>query len=197
MNTSTKEASSEERSRIFDNKSLAKVAVFAAVISAMSFVRIAVGPVPITLENLGIMLTGVVLGPWLGALSVILLLALTALGLPLLGGTGGLADFVGPASGYLLGFVIGAFVIGLIAHSGKKLSAWKTALACLAGGMLIPYIFGIPVTALVINQPLQTAAYSALIFIPGDIVKIIVATLISSALWKAYPAAFPEKLLAQ
>ncbi|MFT8358134.1 biotin transporter BioY [Bifidobacterium aquikefiri] len=188
MNTSTK-----ERTRIFDNRSLAKVAVFAALISVLSFIRIAVGPVPISLENLAVMLAGVVLGPWLGALSVILLLALTALGLPLLGGNGGLALFVSPTAGYLLGFVIGAFVIGLISHSGKGFNIWKTALACLVGGMLIPYIFGIPVTALVIDQPIRTAAYSALVFIPGDIMKIVVATLVTSALWKAYPAAFAQK----
>ncbi|MFT8592472.1 MAG: biotin transporter BioY [Bifidobacterium sp.] len=178
----------------FDNRSLARMAVFAALISAFSFIRVAVGPVPITMENLAVMLAGVVLGPWLAACSVLLLLALTALGLPLLGGNGGLAVFVGPTAGYLLGFVVGAFLIGLISNSGNRLNIWKTACACLIGGMLVPYGFGIPVTALVVGQPVATAAYSALIFIPGDAIKIVVATIISSALWKAYPAAFSRHM---
>lgn len=187
-------ASSTQSKTMFDNHGLTKVAVFAALLAVFSFVRIAIGPVPITLQNLAVMLAGIVLGPWLAALSVLLMLALTALGLPLLGGNGGLAVFVGPTAGYLLGFVVGAFIVGLIAQYGNRLTTWKTAIACVMGGMVLPYACGIPITALVLNQHISTAAISAIAFIPGDVVKVILATAIAAALWKAYPAAFPQQL---
>jgi biotin transport system substrate-specific component len=178
----------------FNNRDLARIAVFTAILAAFSFIRIPIGPVPITMQTLAVMLAGTVLGPWLGALSVLLLLALVLIGLPLLGGNGGFAVFVGPTAGYLLGFVLGALVVGLIAHHGHRLAWWKTALACLCGGMLIPYLCGVPVTALILGQSLANTAWSALPFVPGDIVKIVLATVITGALWKAYPAAFPQSL---
>lgn len=183
--------------RRFENRDLARIAVFTALLTAFSFIRIPVGPVPVTMQTLAVMLAGTILGPWLGALSVLLLLALTLVGLPLLGGNGGFAVFVGPTAGYLLGFVLGAVVIGLIAHQGHRLIWWKTAIACVCGGMVVPYLCGIPVTALILGQPLGTTAFSAVAFLPGDIVKAVLATLITAALWRAYPAAFPSSLRRQ
>lgn len=178
----------------FNNRDLARIAMFTAILAVFSFIRIPVGPVPVTMQTLAVMLAGTVLGPWLGALSVLLLLALVLIGLPLLGGNGGFAVFVGPTAGYLLGFVIGALIVGLIAHSGHHMTWWKTAIACICGGMLIPYICGVPVTAVILGQSLSNTAWSVLAFVPGDLAKIVLATLITSALWKAYPAAFPASL---
>lgn len=178
----------------FDNRDLARIAVFTAILAAFSFIRIPIGPVPITMQNLAVMLAGTVLGPWLGALAVLLFLALVLVGLPLLGGNGGFAVFVGPTAGYLLGFALGALIVGLIAHQGHRLTWWKTALACVCGGMLVPYLCGIPVTAAVLGQNIANTAWSAAAFVPGDIVKIVLATVITGALWKAYPSAFQASL---
>ena len=178
----------------FDATDLARVAVFAALIAALGLPGSfsVFGGVPITAQTFGVMLAGAILGPRLGALSIVALLALTAAGLPLLaGGRGGISVFVGPSAGYLIGWIAGAFVIGLIVHSSaRKPAAWRTALAMLVGGILVVYAFGIPVQSLVTRLPLAETALTSLVFIPGDLVKVVLATLTVSTLLRAYPRAF-------
>ena len=178
----------------FDATDLARVAVFAALVAALGLPGSfsVFGGVPITAQTFGVMLAGAILGPRLGALSIVALLALTAAGLPLLaGGRGGISVFVGPSAGYLIGWIAGAFVIGLIVHSSaRKPAAWRTALAMLVGGILVVYAFGIPVQSLVTRLPLAETALTSLVFIPGDLVKVALATVTVGTLLRAYPRAF-------
>ncbi|MDQ3283545.1 MAG: ABC transporter permease subunit, partial [Acidobacteriota bacterium] len=76
-------------------------------------------------------------------LSMVVLLALVAIGLPLLsGGRGGIGVFVGPTAGYLLGWILGAFVVGLVVHAGGRRITWfRTALGVVVGG-IIGYFVG-------------------------------------------------------
>jgi biotin transport system substrate-specific component len=113
-------------------------------------------------------------------------------GLPLLaGGRGGPGVFVSPSAGFLIGWIVGAFVIGVIAHprDGKPVW-WRVALGATVGGIGVVYAFGIPVLALVLGLSLGQAALNVLIFIPGDLIKVVLTVLIVMALGKAYPAAF-------
>ncbi|MDN4597295.1 biotin transporter BioY [Leifsonia virtsii] len=180
--------------RRLDATDLARVAVFAAIVAVLGLPGgISVfGSVPITAQTLGVMLAGAILGPWLGALSMAVLLALVALGLPLLsGGTGGLGVFVGPTAGYLFGWIVGAFVIGLIVHAGNRRPVWwRTLLGMVVGGILVVYAFGVPVTSLVLRLPLDVIAKSSLVFVPGDLAKAVIATAIVMTLVRAYPRAF-------
>lgn len=180
--------------RRLDATDLARVAVFAAIVAVLGLPGgISVfGSVPITAQTLGVMLAGAILGPWLGALSMAVLLALVALGLPLLsGGTGGLGVFVGPTAGYLFGWIVGAFVIGLIVHAGNRKPVWwRTLLGMIVGGILVVYAFGVPVTSLVLRLPLDVIAKSSLVFVPGDLAKAVIATAIVMTLVRAYPRAF-------
>ena len=181
-------------SRTLDATDLARVAVFAALIAVLglpgSFPL--VGGVPITAQTLGVMLAGAVLGPWLGALSVTVLLALVAAGLPLLaGGRGGFGVFLGPTAGYALGWILGAIVIGLIVHAGgRRPVVWRTALAMIAGGVVAIYALGIPVQSLVTRLPLGETALTSLIFVPGDLIKAALATVIVTTLVRVYPRGF-------
>lgn len=79
-------------------KDLTFIALGAAIISAVSLLPQLqlVGPVPITLQMLAIMTVSAILGAKRGGLAVLIFLLLAAAGLPLLGGKGGLAPFVGP-----------------------------------------------------------------------------------------------------
>lgn len=178
----------------FDATDLARAAVFAALIAVLglpgSFTLF--GGVPITAQTLGVMLAGAVLGPVVGAASVGALLALVAVGLPLLaGGRGGLAVFVGPTAGYLVGWLVGAVVVGLIVHlGGRRPVWWRTVAGLLVGGVLVVYAFGIPVQSAVLRLPIEQAALANLAFVPGDIVKVVVATLVVGALVRGYPRAF-------
>lgn len=173
---------------------LARVAVFAAVIAVLGLPGgfTVFGAVPITAQTLGVMLAGAILGPWLGAASVGLLLALVAIGMPLLaGGRGGIGVFAGPTAGYALGWLIGVVVIGLIVHAGgRKPVVWRTFTGMVAGGILGIYAVGIPVQALVTRMPLGETALTSLVFVPGDLTKSVLATAIVMTLVRAYPRAF-------
>ncbi|WP_407361599.1 biotin transporter BioY [Microbacterium sp. LBN7] len=173
---------------------LGRIAVFSALIVVLGTVIVPLpGGVPITAQTLGVMLAGLVLGPRVAPLAVVLVLALAALGLPVLaGGRGGLGVFVGPSAGYLLGWIAGVVVIGLLMRTGR-VTWWRAAAASLIGGVLVVYAFGIPVQALVTGVPLVPTAVSSLAFLPGDLIKVAAATLVVVALQRAYPRAFPAR----
>lgn len=174
---------------------LSRIAIFAALIAVLGIpgaIPAFGGAVPITAQTLGVMLAGAVLGPWRGAAAVIVFELLVLLGLPLLsGGRGGAGVFVGPSAGYLLGWILGAVVIGLILRADRRRPTWwRTALACVAGGILVIYAIGIPVQSLVTGLPLGPTALAGLLFVPGDLIKVALTTAIVVTLWRAYPAAF-------
>lgn len=114
----------------------------AAVLALSSQLALPVGPVPITLQSLAVVLVGAVLGPARGAGAVVLWLVLAALGAPLLaGGEGGAGKFVGPRAGFLFAFPIAAALAGLLVRHGRADGfgrATVMALAahgvCLGGG---------------------------------------------------------------
>ncbi len=183
--------------------SLAKIAVMTAlmaVLGAMPGIPVPLVPAPITLQTLAVMLAGIVLGPWRGAASMLLFNALVALGLPLLaGGRGGLGAFAGPSVGFILGWILATLVVGLVfrAMTGRLrpgISAGRvfTAafVASVVGAIVVLYACGIPGMALVAGLPLDKAALGSAAFLPGDLVKAVVASLLAAGLWKAYPRAF-------
>lgn len=172
---------------------LGRIAVFAALIIVLGTVVVPLpGGVPITAQTLGVMLAGLVLGPRVAPLSILVVLALAALGLPVLaGGRGGIGVFVGPTAGYMLGWIAGVVVIGLLLRTGRP-TWWRVVLSALVGGVLVVYAFGIPVQAVVTGVPLDLTALSALAFLPGDLIKVAAATLIVVALRRAYPRAFAD-----
>lgn len=194
MTDSATTVAAPSRTRSLDATDLARVAVFAAIIAVLGLPGgfTVFGSVPITAQTLGVMLAGAILGPWLGALSVTVVLTLVAVGLPLLaGGRGGVAVFLGPSAGYLLGWIVGAIVIGLIVHAGgRKPVIWRTFVGVVTGGILVVYAIGIPVQSLVTRLPLAETVLTSLVFLPGDLVKAVLATAIVTTLVKAYPRAF-------
>ena len=111
-------------------------AAVTAVCAQVSF-RLWFSPVPVTLQVLGVLLSGLVLGSRLGALSQISYLAMGAMGLPVFAGfTGGPVAFAGPTGGYLIGFVIGAFAAGWVFErlgGHTKLAAWAGGIAGILG----------------------------------------------------------------
>lgn len=172
---------------------IARIAVFAAIVAVLGLpggISVA-GSVPITAQTLGVMLAGAILGPIRGALSMVTFLVLVALGLPLLsGGRGGLGAFVGPSAGYLVGWVVGAFVIGAIVCSGRRLTWIRTVTGLVVGGILTVYAFGIPVQALVTRLPMGVVALQSTAFLPGDVTKVAITAVITMTLVRAYPRAF-------
>jgi biotin transport system substrate-specific component len=175
-----------------NSRDLALVASFAALIAVLGLpggIQVFGNAVPVTLQTLGIMLAGSILGWKRAALSVLVLLALVAAGLPLLsGGRGGLAVFVGPSAGYLVGWVLGAAVIGwLVQQRLPAYPIWWGALANVAGGIGAVYLVGIPVQAAVTGTSVWVAATTSLVFLPGDALKVVIATAVASAVHRGYP----------
>lgn len=109
-------------------------------------IQIATVPVPVTLQMLVIMVIGAAYGPLLGASTVAAYVFLGAQGLPVFAGTPekgiGLAYILGPTGGYILGFVIAAYVVGLLARAGWDRSPLHMALA-MAAGIVAVYVPGV------------------------------------------------------
>jgi len=145
--------------------------------------------VPITLQTLGVMLVGSLLGARKAGLSLLLFLALVAAGLPLLaGGRGGLGVFAGPSAGYLLAWPLAAWVIGRVVEAGLPGYRWPRGLgANLLGGVVVVYALGIPVQAWRTDVPLPETTLLAAAFIPGDVVKAALATAIAVGVHRAMP----------
>ncbi|MGB5869402.1 MAG: biotin transporter BioY [Albidovulum sp.] len=172
-------------------RKLALIALFAALIAALGLIpklTLAFG-VPITAQTLGVMLCGTVLGAKRGAVAVLLFLLLVALGLPLLaGGRGGLGVFAAPSVGFLIGWPVAAFVTGLIVERWNNAPLTLVAsVASVIGGIVVLYIFGIIGMAIVLEKTLPEAALLVTAFIPGDVIKAVLAGFITAALAKARP----------
>ena len=168
------------------------IALFAALIAALGLIpkfTLASG-IPITAQSMGIMLCGTVLGSKRGALAVILFLALVAMGLPLLaGGRGGLGVFQTPWAGFLWGFPIAAFVTGFVVEKWTGVQLRVSAIiASLAGGIGALYLVAVPYYMISKPAGMGEAFISAMLpFMPGDILKAILAGLITASLFKARP----------
>jgi len=175
---------------------IALIAVFAALIAALALTpAIPVGAigVPLTLQTLGVLLAGLVLGPWRGFLSVVLYLLVGFAGLPVFaGGTGGLAVFAKPSIGFLLSFPFAAALAGALAawflRRGLRGQYLWLTVAGLAATFFVIYPLGILGMMAVAQIDLMTAIGYNLAFIPGDVVKAFAAAAIAIAVHKAFPA---------
>ncbi len=166
------------------------IALFAALTAVLGLVpRIDPGivPVPITAQSLGPMLAGSILGARRGGLSQALFVLLVAIGLPLLaGGRGGLGVFAGPSAGFVLGFAVAAAAVGALTERfWQRLTVLKALAANLLGGIVVLYAVGIPVLILVTGS--TEAAIGAAAFLPGDILKAVLAAFLAIFVKRGYP----------
>ncbi|ACN15787.1 BioY family protein [Desulforapulum autotrophicum HRM2] len=147
-------------------------ALFAALIAAGAFIAIPVGPVPIVLQNLFVLLAGLILGPRWGVYSVALYLLMGGFGFPVFaGGTGGIGRLFGPTGGYLIGYLPAVFVAGLVSHQLKK-TRTGDAVAMVAGSVIV-YVSGVPWLKFATGMAWDKAFMAGMVpFIPGDLIKI-------------------------
>lgn len=171
-------------------RNLTHIALFAALIAILGLVPpiTLAGGVPITAQSLGIMLCGTVLGAKRGALAVLLFLALVAAGLPLLtGGRGGIGVFAGPSVGFLIGFPIAAFVAGWIVERTTLPLGLAAGAASIIGGIGVLYLLGIPGMAFVLDKTIGEASLIAIAFLPGDLVKCVLAGFVTQSIARMRP----------
>lgn len=176
-----------------NDKQLVQIALYAALVAALGLMPPVpfVTGIPITAQSLGVMLAGIMLGPWRGGLAMLLFVFVVALGAPLLsGGRGGLGVFSSPTMGFLIGFPVAAFATGLAAMLLKRLSlSIATGIAAFLGGIVVLYGFGITGFALITDKTLLDSATIMLVYVPGDLVKVALTIIIAQAVYRGMPSA--------
>lgn len=175
----------------------ALVAVFAALIAALSLApAIPVGSVgvPITLQTLGVVLTGLILGPLRGFLATALYLVVGFAGLPVFAGYASTVAVLGkPSAGYLVSFPLAALLAGLVAHRLIKYAGRSSALrlgSFFVGGLVatvVIHVFGVVGLMIILDLNLSAALISDLAFVPGDLAKNLLASAIAVAVLTAFP----------
>lgn len=157
------------------------MALMAALLCVLAPLSLPVGPVPITLATMVIYFTVYIIGPWAGTGSVCIYILLGIIGLPVFSGyAGGLGKIAGPTGGYILGYIFMALIGGLIIEKTKH-NIWAAMLAWVLGTAVL-YAFGTAWYIYLTNTSLAGAmGLCVLPFIPGDILKIVLGTLVGKA----------------
>ena len=151
----------------------------AALIAAGAYIAVPVGPVPIVLQNMFVLLAGLLLGSRWGLSAVAVYLLAGAFGLPVFaGGAGGIGRFAGPTGGYLIGYLPAVFIAGLFArHDKTVLDVFAMILAS-----VVVYAMGVTWLKIVTGMAYPKAvAVGMLPFLIGDAVKIAAAAAIAKA----------------
>ena len=167
-----------------DTKTMTRVAVMAAVLCILGPLVIPIGPVPLSLATFGILLAAYILGPLEGTGAVLLYIAIGAIGLPVFSGfQGGFAKIAGPTGGYMLGYFFLALIAGWFIYKYYDIIIMQFIGMCL--GTAVLYALGTAWLAHVTGMSFTEAlAAGVLPFIPGDILKMILAAFIGRAVNK-------------
>jgi len=175
------------------SKWLTKIALiifFAALTTTGAYIAYPIGPIPISMQNFFILLSGLVLGPLMGSAAVGLYLLAAILNFPVLAlGGGGIARFAGPAGGYFVGYLFAAFTAGLIVGapiSGPKADAnadtsIKRIIIAEIAGLIVSYVPGLIWLKIRMNIDWAETFLTGLVpFVIVDTIKGIAAILIAS-----------------
>ena len=144
--------------------------------------KIEIGPVPITGQTLVVLLSGALLGAKRGALSQIFYLLGGLVGIPWFSRGGGIAYLMSPTFGYIVGFVLAAYIVGFLYERGFDRKIENAILAMLVGNLLI-YLPGLFWLARFVGWE-KVLAVGLYPFIVGDLIKLFLAGLILSLCWK-------------
>ena len=162
----------------------------AAVVALLAQVEIPLWPVPITGQTLAVIVVGAALGAWRGAAALTTYMLAGLAGLPVFAGfTGTIAAVAKPSFGFVIGFIFAAFLAGWFAQR-----AWDRrpvlAFAGFAAASVVPFLFGIPYMAFILNvtlglelsfvEILQAGLFP---FIIGGLVKAALAAAIIPGAW--------------
>lgn len=164
------------------------VLTFTAITALSAKVAFQIGAVPITGQTFAVLLTGALLGSRRGALSMITYLAVGAAGMPFWFApttAPGIAAFIGPTAGYLIGFVPAAFVVGWLAEHGWDRRVWTMAGAMILGNFVI-YAFGLTWLYVWLSRfSPETSVFAAGLypFLAGDAVKVALASVALPGGW--------------
>jgi len=142
-------------------------------------------PVPLTLQTFAVLAGAGALGAERAVIAQVLYISLAVAGVPVLaGGASGHEVVVGATGGYLIGFVLASYVVGRISSNGASTKSGKTALAFLAGSVLI-YALGAPWLAFTTGNTITWAVVNGVVpFLVGDLIKAVAAGAVLPLAWK-------------
>ncbi|MEA1970595.1 MAG: biotin transporter BioY [Thermodesulfobacteriota bacterium] len=165
--------------RKISTRGMTYAATFGAMTAIGAYIIIPLPPVPITLQTFVMYLAASLLGRRLGPLSQTVYILLGIIGLPVFaGGKAGLGVLIGPTGGYLIGFIIGAYIIGRMIESRKHSGYVWIALSLITATVVI-YICGVAQLSVVARLSMGKAiTVGVLPFLIGDAIKIVAATLL-------------------
>ncbi len=153
-------------------------------LSAQVAIPLPFSPVPVSGQTFAVLLVAALLGRRRGSLAVLVYIGQGLIGLPVFaGGAFGLARLLGPTGGYLAGFVIAAYVVGLLAERGWDRRAGTTAAAMLVGNLII-YACGVLWLSTFVGGLGPALTAGLLPFLAGDVLKIGAAALLLPGGWK-------------
>ncbi len=155
--------------------------MFAAMTAIGAFIRVPIpaSPVPITLQVFFVLLAGLLLGSKWAGMSMIVYVMLGIIGFPVFsGGLSGIGVILGPTGGYLIGFIAGAFVTGLVTETfGRSTLA---AIGAMIAGIAAIYLLGVAQLSVVAGLSVpQSVVIGVLPFLIGDSVKLVAALIVS------------------
>ena len=158
----------------------------AAVTAVAAQISIPTPPIPFTLQVLAVILSGLLLGPRYGALAQAVYVLAGAVGVPVFAGfSGGLGVILGPTGGYLISYPIAAAVAGLAAPAvagATRRRALFSGFLLGCAGLAVIYVLGAAWLIVVTRLPFEVVmVQGVLIFVPFDLIKVALATLVAVA----------------
>ena len=170
---------------------LVMCALFTALVAIGAFLKIPLPGIPFTLQTLFIMLAGLLLGKKRAAIACGVYVLLGLVGLPIFTQGGGIGYVLKPTFGYLLGFILGAWLIGAIAErGGDGVPSWKQMTVACGAGLFVIYLFGTVYYYLLATLYLNKAVAiwpmlvsCVLTTLPGDIFLMVFAVFLAKRLW--------------
>ena len=156
--------------------------LMAALTAVGAYIYVPIGPVPIVLSTLFVLLSGLLLGSRWGLASMGLYLLVGAIGIPVFaGGKGGFVHFFGPTGGYLFGYALASWITGFISEHSRGL-IMLDILSVIIGSLVI-YCLGVPWLKMVTQMSWPKALIMGMVpFLIGDAVKASVALILARAI---------------
>jgi len=174
--------SEKKQALLYDVLLVAGGTLFIALLSQIK-IPLPFSPVPITGQTFGVLLAGALLGRIRGAVTILVYLGEGLAGLPVFAGGGaGILHLFGPTGGYLVGFIGAAYTVGFLTEKGWDRKIGTTVLAMTFGSLII-FVVGLSWLA-IYSGTNRLLAIGLFPFIPGDIIKIVLAAILLPSGWK-------------
>lgn len=170
-------------------KDIVLIALFTALITVGAFLRVPIPVVAFSFQTMFVLLAGLLLGPYKSIISVLCYIILGLIGLPIFTAGGGIFYVVHPNFGYLISFIVAAFVTGKIAWKTNKPSYLRLLIACLVGLFIILSIGALYywlISDFYIKEPIGAGVLFLNLFallLPGDIAQCFLAALVAKRLY--------------